>query len=388
MTQLPVDVGPEARVIVLHPNDVLYQHRNMWHFVPEHRSVYIRFDGSKLSAPDLRQQFDEALKLQQVESSSNLEYILIDEYDRAEQEALATFIKYLLDEMPETRLILAGRRVPTRIVQDNGLASDVRFYPTDDNRMLHDYREMKSDEHLLEVRAFGSGHVLLDGKPIENWDGVLPRTLFFFLIDRGMVTRDVIFETFWPHMNVREATNVFHVTKRKISEVLGMDLTVYSAGFYRISPNITLSYDVIRYTGLVQESVVASSREKEIAYLEQAVDLYRGPYLNGTNSDWISGRREELSQLSGDALAMLAEAKRAMGETDRALGLFMQASTTNVTREDIVSHIMRIYIEKGMGCDALTVYERLENALEERLKVRPATELQSLAAEARKLCQS
>ena len=40
-----------------------------------------------------------------------------------------------------------------------------------------------------------------------------------------MVTRDEIFETFWPGLPTKEATNVFHVTKRKISERLGYELT-------------------------------------------------------------------------------------------------------------------------------------------------------------------
>ena len=77
----------------------------------------------------------------------------------------------------------------------------------------------------LEVYAFGRGHALVNGLPITNWDGALPRNLFFFFMDHPLVTRDEIFETFWPDLSVKEATNVFHVTKRKITERISMKIS-------------------------------------------------------------------------------------------------------------------------------------------------------------------
>ena len=75
-----------------------------------------------------------------------------------------------------------------------------------------------------------------------------------------MVTRAEIFQTFWPNLTTREATNVFHVTKRKISEVLGTELTVYGSSFYHISPQIQLSYDVSLFNQLVQDSDTAGAQ--------------------------------------------------------------------------------------------------------------------------------
>ena len=41
-------------------------------------------------------------------------------------------------------------------------------------------------------------------------------------------TRADIFKEFWPGLPIKSATNVFHVTKRKIGERLGCDLTSYA----------------------------------------------------------------------------------------------------------------------------------------------------------------
>src|SRR6185295_16856224 len=106
----------------------------------------------------------------------------------------------------------------------------------------------------IEVYAFGSGVVRVNGLPVDTWDGPLPRNLFYYFVDHPMVTRDEIFETFWPDLNTKEATNVFHVTKRKISERLGFDLTTYAGGFYYHSTKINLQYDVAVFDALIEEA--------------------------------------------------------------------------------------------------------------------------------------
>src|SRR5215475_12279854 len=52
----------------------------------------------------------------------------------------------------------------------------------------------------LEVYAFRRGAVFVDGRPISRWEGPLVRDLFFFLVDHPLVTRDEIFDTFWPSL--------------------------------------------------------------------------------------------------------------------------------------------------------------------------------------------
>ena len=188
---------------------------------------------------------------------------------------------------------------PYTLLEDDQLRGHMQFVPVDEDLMLWDYarREAKPDSEenavLLEVRALGNGRVLKDGKSVDNWDGLLPRSLFFYLVDKGMTTRNDIFATFWPNLTVREATNVFHVTKRKINEVLGTDLTEYWSGFYHISPKIELSYDVVRFSELFQDSAVASVAGT-VNLLRQSVALYRDDFLTSLEMDWVENRRREL----------------------------------------------------------------------------------------------
>jgi two-component SAPR family response regulator len=179
---------------------------------------------------------------------------------------------------------------------------------------------------------------------------------------------------------VREATNVFHVTKRKISEVLGIDLTEYWSGFYHISPKIELSYDVVRFSELFQDSAVASL-DGMIDLLRQSISLYRDDFLNSLQMDWVHNRRRELRQTYGEALISLGKALEQQGHISEALGLYLRATTTNPHREDVALNAMKLYQNMNMHADALLVYERLKAELNEYLGVAPNHQLQELAGE-------
>ncbi len=249
--------------------------------------------------------------------------------------------------------------------------------------MLVDYASQPADRALLEVYGLGPGHALINGRRIDRWDGILPRSLFFYFIDKGMVTRDEIFQTFWPSLSVREATNVFHVTKRKISEILGFDLTIYWSGFYRISPDVDLHYDVIKFVENVQNSVVINDDEAS-NLLERAVYLYRGLFLGNLDMNWANSRRSELQGVYADALSSLGKLRQRAGDMPEALGLFLRAASTQPHREDLARGIMSLYVDLGQSNKAIEAYDRLIDELKTSLGVGPDRQTIELADTIRK----
>jgi two-component SAPR family response regulator len=214
---------------------------------------------------------------------------------------------------------------------------------------------------VLEVRALGAGQVILNGRVIRDWDGALPRSLFFFLVDRGMATRTEIFETFWPQLTTREATNVFHVTKRKVNEILGLDFTVYSSGYYRISSDLHLAYDALIFTQLCQMAEIEDGTEAEAA-LRKALSMYHGHFLSGLDMPWAVERRAELRAGYGESLLALAGIKEAKGEVEAALSLYVRAFAASPGDADTVRHVMHLYDQLGMPSDALATFERYQRS--------------------------
>lgn len=366
---------PEKRIIFLQPNF------NGQHLVLEpilRDAVYICFRGESLDAEQLRAQLTAALEAQSIKRLDKAAYLVLDEADRASTGAFVQFLSAVSSELGKKgRVVVLSRVLPNGVLEDEHIRNQATFFPTDPSVMLWDYAE-NGEETLLEVRAFGEGRVHVNGRSVDNWDGALPRALFFYLVDKGMVTRAEIFQTFWSGLNTREATNVFHVTKRKISEVLGTELTLYGSGFYHISPKIQLSYDVSLFNQLVQDS---DSSDGGDYMLKQAISLYRGDYLMSLKSDWIVERRDSLQQSVCDAMISLGKIYEGKGELSEALGCYLRAAHLRPEREDAAFAIMRLYSELSLPQDALHTYQRLSSTLKRTLKVEPSAHLQKLAAQ-------
>jgi DNA-binding SARP family transcriptional activator len=374
-----IDAG--VRLVVIHPN-YIPQHVLYTDMLETEGCAYVRFEGKALNQAQLEAQLEQALQIQHGNGRlAGVQHLLLDECDNARLTDLEPFLAQILDRMPEGRVIIVTRRPPMQILTNEQLRQVTGFVPVDESMMLWDYARRADDgQVLLEVRALGNGRVLRDGISVDSWDGLLPRALFFYLVDKGMTTRNDIFATFWPNLTVREATNVFHVTKRKISEVLGVDLTEYWSGFYHISPEIELSYDVVRFSELLQDSAVASLEDAQ-DMLRRSVALYRDNFLMSLEMPWVQDRRRELRQSYGEALISLGRLVQRRGGADEALGLYLRALTTNPQREDVTLFIMKLYQEMGMLGDALQVYQALKHELDERLHVEPNPQLQELAGE-------
>lgn len=373
-------VPGETRLVIVHPN-FIPQHALLTHLLAGPAAAYVRFDGgTKLAPPALQAQLTQCLAEQVTpDEAAGLQTLVLDELDRASDEALQAFLPEVLAQFPSARVYALMRVSPQLILQDESLRQQISYVPVDESLMLWDYAEQASKKNnLLEVYALGNGRVILNGKEINAWDGVLPRSLFFYLVDKGMTTRDDIFKTFWSRLTVREATNVFHVTKRKISEVLGIDLTHYWSSFYRLSEDITLSYDVVLLTEGLRNSVLQPPAE-QAETLRRAISLYKNNFLSDLDMDWVHNRRDSLWQDYGDALIQLAKLAEEADNKAEALGLYLAAIATNPQREDVVYHSMLLCRDLGYYEEALVIYNALAEELNRELNVEPAKHIQELA---------
>jgi DNA-binding SARP family transcriptional activator len=276
------------------------------------------------------------------------------------------------------RIIMIGRNLPYALIKRFSPDHRVALLPVDEPRMLLDYAKHANSENILEVRALGQGTAYVNGNLIEKWEGVLPRALFFYFIDKAMTRREEIFKTFWPNLSVQDATNVFHVTKRKISSLTGMKLMVFGGGFYHISPEINLHYDVANFREAVQRASVPDEPNAEELY-QIAVDLYRDDFLSNLSHDWVIRRRDEMRRTYTEALIGLARINRARQDLPSALGFYQRASASAPVREDLVRDIMTLNNQLGYPERALEAYEDLKKRLKQSLGVSPDRQTEELA---------
>lgn len=315
--------------------------------------------------------------------------LYLDELDRTpySDAAFERFLRALVDALADdSQIVCCGRALTYTPWYSYVAAGKAVVLGTEQRKDDVIFTVEATPRPQLEVYALGGGCALVNGQPITNWDGALPHNLFFYLVDHPLVTRDMIFETFWPELSVKEATNVFHVTKRKISERISAkagnshtyELTQYGGGFYIPSSGITRHYDVGDFTDALDRALAAVDDAQEEALLARAIALYRVPFAQTIAMPWAAQRRDELRQRYAQALISMARLHRRRGAAQQALGFFVRALKETPEREDVHRDVMNLYLTLGMPTDALRQYRALERLLDEQLRISPARESREL----------
>lgn len=157
--------------------------------------------------------------------------LVLDEYDRCDvSDDIQRFVERLSNYLPQNcRLVLNSRTLPRLpwvsmiaqrravLLHDEHVIRDRFYEPYERENGRQPAIEIgAADERGLEVYALGPGFVLTQGAPVDSWEGHLPRLLFFFALDRPVITRSEICQAFWPELEPDQAVNVFHVTKRRL----------------------------------------------------------------------------------------------------------------------------------------------------------------------------
>lgn len=323
--------------------------------------------------------------------SSSSVVLFIDELDRVQLgDELFNFVRAFVGNLPDhVQIAISSRLLTYQPWYDMVASGDAVVLGTEHRKDDLMFTVEDEPKPQLEVYALGRGYALANGQEITSWDGALPRNLFFFFIDRPLVTRDEIFQVFWPELSVKDATNVFHVTKRKISERItfhietldddaNFELTQYSSGFYMPSTKIVRHYDVFDFENSVEQALVAIDERKEESLYLRAVDLYKSQFLQSVNMDWVKSRSEELRQLYAQALIGIGRIYLRRDDTEKALGFFVRTLKESPHREDIHREVMKLYMRLGMVNEAMKQYKRLEDMLDKSVQMRPSRETREI----------
>jgi ATP/maltotriose-dependent transcriptional regulator MalT/DNA-binding SARP family transcriptional activator len=232
----------------------------------------------------------------------------------------------------------------------------------------------------VEVRALGSGNVSVNGSPIAHtaWGGPLVKELFFYLVDHGSVRREAILGTFWPEYSTAKAKSVFHATVYRMRRVLPEGVIGYSAPeeTYVVERAADTWYDVAAFEDLVNHARKQDARTAGL--LEEALAIYRGPYLSDVYSEWAAGRRQQLHQAYIDVLTMLARIRMASGDAGAAIGLYRKALLEEPYREDLHRELMKTLEAAGRPAEALQHHQTLVELLRRELNTGPTEETEQL----------
>ncbi len=305
-------------------------------------------------------------------------YLVLDEYDRSDSaDDVQMFIEQLVAHLPDhCRLVINSRTLP-RLPWVSMVARKRAVLLEDDHIIQDNFYDVPTEgKQNLEIYALGPGFVLLNGQMIDTWEGHLPRLLFFFALDRPVITRSEICEAFWPDLDTDQAVNVFHVTKRRLHKALDIDVLVHEEGYYRVNPELGIGYDVSDFVRYVMQGRDPNNPDRMTAW-QRAIDVYRGPFLQGHGDGWIADRRRDFQAGYLEALMPMAKARLDEGREEHALSLYQRALLEDTSHEGLHREIMRLYTKLGRRSEAAAHFQRYAEDLK-RQDRQPNPETKSL----------
>ncbi|MBN1658149.1 MAG: AAA family ATPase, partial [Anaerolineae bacterium] len=236
----------------------------------------------------------------------------------------------------------------------------------------------------LSLSCLGPFQVTLDGQPVTTFKSVKVRALLAYLAveaDRPH-PREVLAGLLWPDWPDRHALGNLRYALSDLRRAIG-DRDA-SPPFLLITRD-TLQFNTASDHQLDVGAFLKLITLEELPRLEEAVELYRGSFLEGFSvgdsaafEEWVLFMREQLSRQMAAALHRLAAAYEQQGTYAKAESFARRQIELEPWDEGAHRQLMRALALGGKRSAALAQYETCRRLLAEELAVDPAGETTAL----------
>lgn len=213
----------------------------------------------------------------------------------------------------------------------------------------------------LKLRGFGELQVLLDDRALKHVGGKtaqrpldLLRALLAHLPHPLPVNTAV--QWLWPDTDAPAGRKAFDVALLRLRRLLGDErLLCLEGSRLRLDPMWAWS-DVGAFLQLLTEigSAQGADQQQLLSWADALLNLYRGPFLNNEDVDWINTTRGRLRQKFVLAMRQLSQ-RLAETDVDAAIAVLERALDADPTAESIASRLMRLHVSQGRRSEAARV---------------------------------
>jgi DNA-binding SARP family transcriptional activator len=230
---------------------------------------------------------------------------------------------------------------------------------------------------MLNFRTFGGAVVEGDDGPLGG--AAAQRRLLAILSvlavsgERG-VSRDRLLALLWPEGEPERARHALTQSLYHLKRALDAEDVIISAGDLRLNPAV------------IQSDVTDFDAAIEAGQLERAVELYRGPFLDGfyiTGSaeyeQWVSAQRDRLSERCSRALDQLASKAEAAGEYETAVRWRKRLAALDPLNSSVAVRLMTAMAAAGDRAGAIQYAKVHEVMLRDQLEAAPDAAVLALA---------
>ena len=228
----------------------------------------------------------------------------------------------------------------------------------------------------LEIRLFGIPRLVLNGHNVDGLRRKNRALIYYLAAQKGGSTREKLLTFFWPDHERSAAQAILRTMIHDLRKYLG-------EAFQAEDQIIALSPDI--FLDVRDFSTVLNSPLSDLQKLTEALDLYKGDFLEGFSlpdspqfDDWAASERERYQLLAMNGFANLSHRHETMRDYPAALESARRAQAFNSFQEDLQRDVMRLLYLNGDRAGVIQQYELLRKLLDEEMGVLPMPETRAL----------
>jgi predicted ATPase/DNA-binding SARP family transcriptional activator len=203
-------------------------------------------------------------------------------------------------------------------------------------------------------------------------------------------SREALITLLWPELEPSRARGGLRRNLSELKKALGGELLVVDRESVGLDPGADLWLDVDQFRGLLQAWQRHDHLQDEVcpdclASLAEAIDLYRGDFLEGFSlrdspnfDEWQFFQTEGLRQELAATLERLVRVHSAQGDPALAIPFARRWLALDPLHEEAHRQLMRLYAWSDQRAAALRQYQECVRSLESELGVEPAAETRRL----------
>lgn len=300
------------------------------------------------------------------------------------------FTKMLEEELlaPETRQLLVSllqnedSKVPESVWKL--LRQDTDQEVRKSAKKLDVRVEAVASPSLIRLYSMGPLEVHVDGEVIPDriWRTHRTRLLLAYLgYEWGrQVHEEVLMEAVWGDSDTADKRGLYWSTSaiRRIFKGVGFKLDVVEriGETLRANPDVSVWHDVNvleEHFSTAQQAVDAGDNDRARAELQAALEIYRGPYLEGCFMEWALRRRQELERQTADGALQLATLHYEAEDYRESVEAARESLKFEPTRQEAHLMVMKALMKGGRPEAAIDQYHECEKLLKQTYGTEPET---------------
>lgn len=246
----------------------------------------------------------------------------------------------------------------------------------------HDQLCTDTASYPVTIYTLGRFAVLRDGKPLQFRTKAQrkPLDLLKVIISLGgrSVSKLHIAELLWPDSEGDASISVINTTLSRLRKLIGKESILTDSGRITLNPDVCRvdCWDLEKSLNAIKASDRSNGDASE--FVCQALASYQGSFLAGEDDGWSVSRRERIRSRFLHTLAHHGQSLMFAGDCECAIALYTKVLEIDDLNEEFYLNLMRCLINLGRKSDAIRVYQRCKQTINETLGIEPSREVTAL----------